>query len=315
MAESSGSDRRYTQTTVAVVLAVKSLKLMCQNAANVLLQHRLQTRQEDDSLQYEPLSAVVLSEGLKMFISVAGAALGFYHNTPSDSAPSSGFLSYMCNGHESAAVPAFLYTLSATSQSIGAYNLDILTYLMLSQAKLILTPVFSKALLKQTLQPHQWLCLLVMATGIVLVQISSTARSFGGLSANEAGGDMIFGTVSMLLAGVCSAFASVYMEAVLKNSGHSLNFMVRNAQLAAYTCLCALGGLMWQSDMDIKGCFRGYTVLVWALVLLQATGGFLVSWAVRIASTIAKNYAQSLGFLAALTIPLVLSPHKLSAEG
>lgn len=153
-----------------------------------------------------------------------------------------------------------------------------------------------------------------MATGMIMVQIGSGVRSFGGPRTNDAGEDMIFGTVSMLVAGVCSAFASVYMEAVLKNSGHSLNFMVRNAQLAAYTCLCALGGLMWQSDMDIKGCFRGFTVLVWALVLLQATGGFLVSWAVCIASTIAKNYAQSLGFLAALTIPLVLSPRKLRPE-
>lgn len=96
------------------------------------LQHRLQTRQEDDSLQYEPLSAVVLSEGLKMLISVAGAAPGFYHNAASDSAPCSGFLSYISNGRESSAVPAFLYTLSAADQSIGAYNVDILTYLMLS---------------------------------------------------------------------------------------------------------------------------------------------------------------------------------------
>ncbi|KAG6366165.1 hypothetical protein INS49_000341 [Diaporthe citri] len=265
-----------------------------------------------DSVRYEPLSAVVLSEGLKMLISLAVAAHGFFSNTEDSAAHSPDFLSHVLAGHDSSAVPAFLYTLSATSQSLGAYHLDILPYLMLSQVKLILTPVFSRAFLKQTLQPHQWLCLVVMTTGMVLVQVGCAARSFGAPRADDAGKDMIFGIVAMLVAGFCSAFAGVYMEAVLKTSENS--FMVRNAQLAGYTCLCALGGLMWQSDLGMEGSFRGYTVLVWALVLLQAVGGFLVSWAVRIASTIAKNYAQSLGFLAALTIPLVLSPHALSTE-
>lgn len=263
-------------------------------------------------MQYEPLSAIVLSEALKMLISVAIAAHGFFNNTESTAAHSPSFLSHLLAGHDSSAVPAFLYTLSATSQSIGAYNLDILSYLMLSQVKLILTPVFSRAFLKQTLQPHQWVCLVVLTAGMVLVQVGSAARSFGAPRADDAGKDMIFGIIAMLVAGFCSAFAGVYMEAVLKTSENS--FMVRNAQLAGYTCLCSLGGLMWQSDMLLKGSFRGYTILVWVLVLLQAAGGFLVSWAVRIASTIAKNYAQSLGFLAALTIPLVLSPHTISTE-
>lgn len=264
-------------------------------------------------MQYEPLSAVVLSEGLKMLISLAIAAHGFFSNNDetSLSRPST-FLASVLAGHDSSAIPAFLYTLSATSQSLGAYNLDILPYLMLSQVKLVLTPVFSRLLLKQILQPFQWICLVVMTTGMVLVQVGSVVRSLGVPRTDDAEEDMIFGVIAMLVAGFCSAFAGVYMEAVLKTSEN--DFMVRNAQLASYTCLCAFCGLMWQSELSLKGSFRGYTVLVWALVVLQAIGGFLVSWAVRIASTIAKNYAQSLGFLAALTIPVFLSPHTLSAE-
>lgn len=290
------------------------------------LQHKLQTRQIDDSVQYEPLSAIFLSECLKILISLAAVAHGFFNNNDKNNNPEgsataahpANFLSHVLAGHENSAVPAFLYTLAATSQSLGAYNLDILPYLMLSQVKLILTPVFSRAFLKQTLQPHQWLCLAVLTAGMALVQVGSAARSSPGAppraagGGDNAGGDTAFGIVAMLVAGFCSAFAGVYMEAVLKTSENS--FMVRNAQLAGYTCLCSLGGLMWQSDMGLGGSFRGYTALVWVLVLLQAVGGFLVSWAVRIASTIAKNYAQSLGFLAALTIPLVLSTHRLSTE-
>ncbi|KAK1659577.1 UDP-galactose transporter [Colletotrichum godetiae] len=279
---------------------------------NNQLQHKVQGRPEDDSVRYEPLSAVFLSEALKLLISLGGAAWAFNNNTEDRAATTSGFLDYVRSGHDNAAIPAFLYTLSATSQSFGAYHLSILPYLMLSQVKLILTPIFSKALLTQTLHPHQWLCLVIMAAGIVLVQVGSLPSSFSDVAGGDAGKDRAFGIVTMLVAGCCSAFAGVYMEAVLKSSERS--FMVRNAQLAAYGCLCALGGFLWQSDFSTKGFFRGYTMLVWDFVLLQAMGGFLVSWAVRVSSTIAKNYAQSLGFLSASTIPLLSSPRALSFE-
>lgn len=270
----------------------------------------MQSRLQNNSARYEPLSAVVLSEALKLLISLGGCVWAY--NTEDRSATTSGFLDYVRSGHDNAAIPAFLYTLSATSQSFGAYHLSILPYLMLSQVKLILTPIFSKALLKQTLHPHQWLCLVIMAAGIVMVQVGSLPSSLSDVGSGDTGKDRAFGIVAMLVAGCCSAFAGVYMEAVLKSSERS--FMVRNAQLAAYGCLCALGGFLWQSDFSTTGFFRGYTILVWDFVLLQAMGGFLVSWAVRVSSTIAKNYAQSLGFLSASTIPLLSSPHALSFE-
>ncbi|KAK1543534.1 UDP-galactose transporter [Colletotrichum paranaense] len=307
MAPNNFARRRYARITAGVVLAM----LVCQNAASILLQHKVQSRPQGNSARYEPLSAVVLSEALKLFISLGGAAWA-YNNTEDRSAVASGFLDYVRSGHDNAAIPAFLYTLSATSQSFGAYHLSILPYLMLSQVKLILTPIFSKTLLKQTLHPHQWLCLVIMAAGIVMVQVGSLPSSLSDVNSSDAGKDRAFGIVAMLVAGCCSAFAGVYMEAVLKSSERS--FMVRNAQLAAYGCLCALGGFLWQSDFSTKGFFLGYTTLVWYFVLLQAMGGFLVSWAVRVSSTIAKNYAQSLGFLSASTIPLLSSPHALSFE-
>ncbi|WYZ43206.1 hypothetical protein EsH8_VI_000905 [Colletotrichum jinshuiense] len=285
--EKSNGSRYWRVRTAAIVLAA----LTCQNAGSILLQHRLQTRPEGNSIRYEPLSAIILSEGLKLLISLVGAAWGFLHSNMGDLAFSAGYFGYVHKGHSNSAIPAFLYTLSATSQSIGAYHLDILPYLMLSQVKLILTPIFSKILLKQILQPQQWLCLVIMATGMVMVQIGSAAQSSEGPRGSAVDKDMMFGTVAMVVAGTCSAFAGVYMEAVLKASENS--FMVRNAQLACYSGLCAVGGYLWQTDFGVKGFFSGYTDLVWALILLQAAGGFLVSWSVRLASTIAKTIPRA----------------------
>ena len=90
--------------------------------------------------------------------------------------------------------------------------------------------------------------------------------------------------------------------------------MVRNAQLAWYSCICATLGLLWRSNLDFKDFFKGYNEWVWVLVVLQATGGFLVAWCVRMASTVAKNYAQGLGFLTASTIPLFSSARAINYQ-
>lgn len=95
---------------------------------------------------------------------------------------------------------------------------------------------------------------------MVLVQIGSTTCSFGTPRAHDACKDMVFRRIAMLVAGSCSTFAGVYIEAVRKTSEKS--FMVCNAQPAAYTCLRALDGLVWQSDLLLHGFLRDYTVLV-----------------------------------------------------
>ncbi len=188
----------------------------------------------------------------------------------------------------------------------------MLSYLVLSQVKIITTPIFSAILINQFFRPQQWLCLFLMALGIVLVQVGSTAGSPELSVTLPHSHSAISGVASMLFAGFCVAFAGVYMETILKSSPNS--FMVRNAQLACYSCICATMGLVWRINVDFKDFFLGYHELVWVLVVLQATGGFLVAWCVRMASTVAKNYAQGLGFLTASTIPLFSSPRPLNYQ-
>ncbi|OLN95494.1 UDP-galactose transporter 1 [Colletotrichum chlorophyti] len=172
---------------------------------------------------------------------------------------------------------------------------------MLSQVKLILTPIFGLLLLKQTLSQMQWGRLIIMTMGIMLVQLG-TATEFSGLKNHGRGQEIAIGVILMVIAGFCVALAGVYIEACFKSNG---SFMARNAQLAGYSCVFALLCITMQSGKGIDDFFRGYNPSVWVLVVLQAAGGFIVSWSVRITSTVAKNYAQGLGFLAASAIPLL----------
>ncbi|KZL64490.1 nucleotide-sugar transporter [Colletotrichum tofieldiae] len=249
---------------------------------------------------YNPLTAVVFSDVLKLAISYIGLlwALPTEGATPPKYA--AGLLSLQ-KGHHLALIPAILYTVAAVSQATGAHNLSLLPYLMLSQVKLILTPIFGIFFLKQILNPLQWGSLILMTVGVVLVQVGSDTNSLKP-SVSVQGQNIALGTFSMVVAGTCVASSGVYTESCLKASS---NFLAYNAQLAGYSCGLALLGLILRSETGLKDFFKGYNTFVWVLIVLQAIGGLIVSWCVRITSTVAKNYAQGLGFLAASVISLL----------
>lgn len=274
------------------------------------LLHRIQQPNLDDRHRYEPLTAVIVSETLKLIVCIVvlcfnEARQGVRTNRIQL------VTGNLRDGHLKAAAPAVLYTVAAVLQSSGARNLDGRSFVVLSQLKLILTPVFSVVILRQSLTTLQWLCLCSIAGGIILVQ--STASSVT-TSNSKYGQDARLGAVSMLISGTCVALAGIRMESIIKVSN---KFIARNAQLAAYACLC--GGLSLSARLitsstnslnhAILAFFDGYHVLVWVFVFLQAAGGFIVAWSVRASSTIAKNYAQAVGFVIASVGPSLLSLH------
>ncbi|KAJ8066485.1 hypothetical protein OCU04_005545 [Sclerotinia nivalis] len=283
--------------------------LILQNAASLILQHKLQSSSVDNDARYEPATVIILSEILKLAVSSICVGREVLHAPAPSTAPS--FFSTIKNGHYKASVPAVLYTVAMASQAVGAYRLDIFLYLVLSQIKIIIAPIFATIFLKQAFRPQQWLCLILMTVGMVLAQVGSVSPAIKSSAGSLNSHNMVVGVMAMVLAGCCVALAGVYMEMVLKASR---SMMVRNAQLAWYSCACGILGLLCWSKIDLRVFFHGYRELVWVLVMLQAIGGFLVSWCVRLTSTVAKNYAQSFGFLIALTIPIFDLSHAVNYQ-
>ncbi|KAM5383759.1 hypothetical protein ACJZ2D_001748 [Fusarium nematophilum] len=280
-------------------------QLVVQNAASLVVAHKLQI--SSSGPKYEPLTAVVLSEGLKLACSV-GTSLYLAagrHRTWTDS------LACFRTGHRHAAVPAVLYTVAASAQAVGAYHLPLLVYLILSQIKLLLTPLFGVVLLRRTLDRRHQLCIGLLAGGMVLLQHVSAneARSQNADMSRSTG----VGALAMVAAGICVAASGVYTEAMLQKSR---GFLIPNAQLAGYSCIFAIIGLLASSQTGIGSFFRGYHLLTWVFVAIQALGGFLVAWCLLLSSTVAKNYAQALGFLTASVSSLVVeNPQAISYVG
>ena len=245
--------------------------------------------------RFKPLSGIILVEILKFTISTSCIVCSNTKTALSLRETLHGSL--LCPSSD-AAVAALLFTAATILQSVGAHYLDLISYLVLSQLKTLLTPLFARVILNQRYSPKNYLFIAMMALGIVLTQLGSGSSK---LSAKELRTQaMVHGAFAMLLAGVCVALASLCIERTMKRTG--LLFLC-NAQLSAYSSAFALLYFCGVEKLKFAQFFQGYNSLVWIYIALQVSGGFLVAWCVQMTSTVSKNYAQGLGFVFAVLMP------------
>jgi solute carrier family 35 (UDP-sugar transporter), member A1/2/3 len=190
-------------------------------------------------------------------------------------------------------VPAVLYTLQNNLQFVAASNLDAATFQVTYQCKILTTALFAVLMLGQSLSAKKWLALVILTAGVACVQIPS-----GSSTSPAVQGNFVVGTVAVAVACVCSGFAGVYFEKVLKN-GQSSSIWIRNIQLSVGCLGIALvGAFVWDGQaIREHGFFQGYNPIVFATVCTQAAGGLIVAVVIKYADNILKGFATSLSII------------------
>lgn len=107
----------------------------------------------------------------------------------------------------------------------------------------------------------------------------------------------ILGLVAIIVACMLSGLAGVYFEKILKNS--SVSIWIRNIQLGFFGFIFAILGAYSNDFTNIqnKGFFFGYSKMVIINILIQASGGLLVSLVIKYADNILKGFATSLAII------------------
>ncbi|KIX01521.1 uncharacterized protein Z518_09247 [Rhinocladiella mackenziei CBS 650.93] len=263
--------------------------------------------------RYLSSTAVVLSEALKCIICLLvhlreqrtrsrySPLPTFSDNASSTSSSQSGYgfrqlwtdLFSVKSGFFKLLVPAILYTLQNNLQFVAASNLDAATFQVTYQCKILTTALFAVWMLGQTLSSKKWLSLVILTAGVACVQIPSSTTP---LRAQQ--GNYVMGIASVAVACICSGFAGVYFERVLKG-GQNSSIWIRNIQLSIGCLAIALfGALVWDGQaIRENGFFQGYNAVVAATVCIQAAGGLIVAMVIKYADNILKGFATSLSIV------------------
>ena len=188
-------------------------------------------------------------------------------------------------------------------QYVAATNLDVPTFQVTYNLKILTTALFSVILLGRRLYSRQWFALALLAVGVGIVQLQNATPA----SPDHEGhfeGDKLTGLLAVLIACLTSGLAGVYFELVLK--GSKVDLWIRNIQLAFFSLLPALspvffpgltaegtGFTIWPSLPD-EPIFAHFTASAWAVVLVQVLGGLVTAIVVKYSDNIMKGFATSI---------------------
>ncbi|KAI8805613.1 nucleotide-sugar transporter-domain-containing protein [Cladochytrium replicatum] len=214
-------------------------------------------------------------------------------------------------------IPAVVYYLQNNLQYIAMSHLQVATFQVLYQLKVLTTALFSVWLLRRQLSSTKWLALLLLAGGVAFVQLSMSQESSPtkeeSLAPDLAGhvaevdnnlfnnndnelnlptpwwhldsvgsrSSQALGVVAVVIACVLSGFAGVWFEKLLKKSKATL--WTRNVQLSFFSLFPAIFGV-WSAYGHVPSFdefFKGYNSWTYVTILSQALGGLLVSLVVR----------------------------------
>lgn len=154
----------------------------------------------------------------------------------------------------------------------------------------------------------QYGALVLLFIGITLVQFdrSLSASSF---ALNQ---QQYVGVAAVIGAAMCSGFACVYFEKMLKSSTASL--WLRNVQLGIFAPGAALIGMLMKDGSEVvkKGFLYGYTPLVFSLVVQQAIGGLIVAAVMRYADNILKGFATSVAIILSTVLSVFIFDYSVT---
>lgn len=211
-------------------------------------------------------------------------------------------------------IPSLLYLIQNSVLYIAISNLTAPMFQVTYQCKLLTTAIVSVIMLQRRYSLKQWVCLTVLGLGVAIVVLGAREDKGGDAKKDEDSANaqnLFVGLMAVTVACLCSAFAGVYFEKVLKrptNDGGQarapVSMWMRNVQMAFFSACIALinmyreygdrgfsGETDENNDPMIKPFMHGFTAWAWVVVGLQAGGGLLVAAVIKYADNVLKGMA------------------------
>lgn len=229
-------------------------------------------------------------------------------------------------------IPSLLYLVQNSVMYIAISNLTAPMFQVTYQCKLLTTALVSVVMLQRRYSPKQWICLAALGIGVAIVVVGAQEGKEEEPGANQQ--NLYVGLTAVSVACLCSAFAGVYFEKVLKrptNDGGQarapVSMWMRNVQMAFFSICIALIN-MWREHGDRgvtgeegpdgdpvpKPFLHGFTGWAWVIVFLQSGGGMLVAAVIKYADNVLKGMATGVSVAVGTVASTYLFGTKLSAQ-
>jgi UDP-sugar transporter A1/2/3 len=182
---------------------------------------------------------------------------------------------------------------------IGAANLPAAAYQVTNQLRIPMTAALSRALLQKRISRVQIVAVCLLLLGVTLVLLKPDHASADAPVGALRQRNTVVGVTAVLITCLCSTFASVWFEKVLKHGVSTdvppLSLWSSNILLAGLSLPLAWATAAVQDGPGLvaRGLFYGFDPLVIFVLTSHVTGGLLVSLTLKYADNVLKTFATA----------------------
>lgn len=249
------------------------------------------SKNESGGYDYDKNMSVLMSEVCKFAISAALLGYKSYTASPG-SAP---LTSKLGMSTFKFAVPAVLYAIHNNIIFIALGMISPVTYQLFNNIKIVATGLVFRIFLNRALALKQWMAIILLPLSMCVTQfVYPTKEGDGSLvSESQEPEQQIFtGFLWMVVLSLCSAFAGVYNEYLLK-TGDTSSLMWKNMQLYFFSIISLFIPYLFQAKEPGTGWFDGFNAMAWGVVVMNGMLGQIISAIFYYADNIVKVYAAS----------------------
>jgi UDP-sugar transporter A1/2/3 len=216
------------------------------------------------------------------------------------------------------AVPAILYVVQNNLQYVAVSNLDVATFQVTYQMKILTTAFFSVLILGKRLSRGKWGALILLAIGVGIVQIQAVSNAApADAHLFERVMHPLRGFLAVTFACLTSGIAGVYFEFLVKSEG-ATDLWTRNTQLSLFSIIPALipvllsphPGMTWTEGVASR--FSNFNGWALGTVLTQTFGGLVTAIVMKYSDNIMKGFATSLSIVLSFLASVALFNYTLS---
>jgi len=214
-------------------------------------------------------------------------------------------------------VPAVLYCLSNNISFLSLSYFNPTTYLMFMQIRLLLTGVIYQILFRRQLSMRQWVSLVVLTTGCMTHAAGLRTGSVASQTATDSDPSIEqigIGCIFILTQILCSVFAGVYTEYIIKGEGSDVHIMMQNVFMYLDSIFCNI--FLLSVKGDLLSAFTAASVasinkpLVLLIILNNSILGLATSIFLKKLNSILKAFASAIELVitAIVSVPVLGIP-------
>ena len=208
-------------------------------------------------------------------------------------------------------VPALIYVVQNNLYLYAASELDPAFFQALWQMRILMSATLSWVVLKKRILPIQWLCILGIFGGVMLVKLATTASRAPTISQDvtlAGSGKMLTASIALCAAAALSSTAGVILEFIFRD--RSVNLWASNVQLSCFSILPAACIVFFRDASHLGPVLHDLHTSPWPMgvVFCQSFNGMMIAVLLKKAGVIINDFTSAVSIVLTFALNEMLFP-------